>query len=231
MKRACFAGPHSVCTPHSNEQLKLNIKCHNLCGNLSEVKKKSICLSSHQKNYHAKEASRVFAWTTLNTYRMLPGWGRVIYQKSLYTEESELYPISWSLWPLFTALCSKGEIATPTNCLWICSSRCTSWSTEQRVSQGSELLMAKILANFKAAVGLSLVLAEANTGSSHPYSQGGREGQLGCGSCESLVGSWDTCGARLALAPVCGRKGKRQWDVFLESSHSPLSQSQGEQHF
>lgn len=39
--------------------------------------------------------------------------------------------------------------------------------------------MAKILANIEAALGLSLVLAEVNTASSHPYCQGRQEGQLG----------------------------------------------------
>lgn len=38
LRRDNFAGPHSVHSPDSNEQVKLSIKCHNLCGNLSEVK-------------------------------------------------------------------------------------------------------------------------------------------------------------------------------------------------
>lgn len=39
--------------------------------------------------------------------------------------------------------------------------------------------MAEILANVKAALGLSLVLAEVNAASSHPHCQGRQEGQLG----------------------------------------------------
>lgn len=35
-------------------------------------------------------------------------------------------------------------------------------------SQGFRLLMAKILANIKAALGLNLLLAEVNVASSHP---------------------------------------------------------------
>lgn len=37
-RRDNFVGPHLVHIPDSNEQLKLNIKCHNLSGNLNEVK-------------------------------------------------------------------------------------------------------------------------------------------------------------------------------------------------
>lgn len=39
--------------------------------------------------------------------------------------------------------------------------------------------MAKILANIKVSLGLSHVLAEVNTASSHPSCQGRQEGQLG----------------------------------------------------
>lgn len=100
----------------------------------------------------------------------------------------------------------------------------TSWSREQAVSQGFELLMAKILANIKASLGLSLVLAEVNTDSSHPSCQGQQQGQLGWVSCEILVGSWDTCGACLALASVCVKKGELEGSVLMDAlihlSHS-----------
>lgn len=85
--------------------------------------------------------------------------------------------------------------------------------------------MAKILANIKASLGLSLVLAEVNTASSHPSCQGRQEGQLGKVSCKNLVGSRDTCGACLALTSVCVRKGDLEGSVFYGRSHSPLPQS------
>lgn len=56
-------------------------------------------------------------------------------------------------------------------CMWIC--RLTSHQLKHRaVSQGFKLLIAKILANIKAVLGLSLVPAEVNAASSHPYCQG-----------------------------------------------------------
>lgn len=178
MKRNYFAGPHSVCTPHSNEQLKLNIKCHNLCGNLNEVKNQYASVLTRKIIMQRKHLVCLLEWRWTLTeccqgeegpsIRNLCTQKRVNYTpfRSLSDPSSLLYAAETKLLPLRTACESAG-------------SRCTSWSAEQRVSQGFKLLMAEILANVKAALGLSLVLAEVNAASSPLHCQGRQEGQLG----------------------------------------------------
>lgn len=178
MKRAYFAGPHSVCTPHSNEQLKLNIKCHNLCGNLNEVKNQYTSVLTRKIVMQRKHLVCLLEshWTFTECCQGEEGW----YIRNLCTQKRVNYTPFPSLSDPSSLFYVAKKKLLP---LWIvcefAGSHCTSWNTEQTVSQGFKLLMARLLANIKAAFGLSLVLAEVNAASSHPCCQGREEGQLG----------------------------------------------------
>lgn len=122
-----------VCTPHRNKQLKLNINCHNLCGNLNDIKNQYALVLTRKIVMQREHLACLLEWHWTHTKCCLgeEGWSL----RNLCTQRGVYYTPFTSLSdPSSLLYVPKKKLL-----LWwfVCEfagSQCTSWSTETEFS-------------------------------------------------------------------------------------------------